>query len=266
MIGAIAQRSEAAPPASRHAFPARLVLLVGPGLRAESPLSRTLGSLGLRCLWQRSVGQALDIARLMHIDAVVLDSSELELSGTGPTLPLLRQRLACPIVVVSQDADEIDEILALELGADAFLVRPLAPRRLRAHLMALMRPAADPGAGGAAPSPAHESRGAGVAPAGPTLAGWVLDGANGSLNGRGRRVELTLVQCTLMQCLMEAAGHVVSPRVLTAALAGGPRLAERSICVYIFRLRKRLMSEGVQELRVDAVRGRGYALRDAVTE
>ena len=235
--------------------PARLVLLVGPGLRIDAALSQTLAREGMRCLWLPGVQQALDAARLARFDAVVLDSVDVD--GQGATsLAQLRPRLRCPIVVVAPHADEVDEILALELGADAFLVRPLAPRRLRAHLMALMRPAAQGLM--AAPSSAEE-------PALPPSqwAGWALDTHGGSLSGRGRRVELTVVQSALMQCLVDAAGRVVSRSQLTAALPRGPKLAAHSVCVYVARLRKKLLDEGVHELRVESVRGRGFVLRTA---
>lgn len=238
-----------------RSHPARLVLLVGPGLRIDVALSQTLAREGMRCLWLPGVPQALDTARLARFDAAVLDSVDVD--GQGATsLAQLRLRLRCPIVLVAPHADEVDEILALELGADAFLVRPLAPRRLRAHLVALMRPAAQ-GLLVAAP-PADVSA---LPPS--QWAGWSLDTQGGSLTGRGRRVELTVVQGALMQRLVDAAGRVVSRSQLTAALPHGPQLAAHSVCVYVGRLRKKLHDEGVHELRVESVRGRGFVLRTA---
>jgi DNA-binding response OmpR family regulator len=241
--------------------PARLVLIVGVGLRVESSVSHTLVREGLRCLWLSSVTRALETARLVRIDAVVLDSAEVD-GVAGPTLAQVRQQLRCPIVVVAHDADEIDEIVALELGADAFLVRPLAPRRLRAHLMALMRRAASSAEpGGLASTSTDRSSARSTAAGEVSMAGWALDTLSGSLTGRGRRVDLTVVQRALMQCLANAAGRVVSSSQLTAALPGGAELAANSLHVYIGRLRKRLLDEGVHELRVEAVRGRGFVLR-----
>lgn len=234
---------------------ARLVLLIGAGLHAESQACHALVRDGWRCLWLCGLGHALETARLARIDAVVLDSAEID-GEAGSMLARLRRQLGCPIVVVAHQADEIDEILALELGADTFLVRPLAPRRLRAHLTVLMRRTQR---AGAEPPPAW------AAPEGDeSLGGWALDTWNGSLTGRGRRVELTAVQIALMRCLVAAAGRVVTHSQLTAALPGGTELAAHSVYVYISRLRKRLLDEGVHELRVDAVRGRGFALRAAM--
>lgn len=240
---------------------ARLVLMVGAALRVDGELSQQLAREGVRCLWLRSTTEALEAARLARFDAVVLDAA-LHDAHAVPTLSDLKQRLGCPIVVVADYADEVDEIVALEMGADAYLVRPLAPRRLRAHLMALMRSAPPPHASvlaGAKPIAPAAGRAAPVREC--SFNGWSLDMNTGRLTGRGRQVELTVVQCVLMQHLMDAAGRVVSSSQLTAALPGGDQLDAHSVYVYITRLRRRLAEAGVHELCVEAVRGRGFALR-----
>ena len=244
-------RATMTPLHSPRTQPARLVLLVGALLRSDAAISQTLAREGLRCLWLPSLQRALDTARLARFDAAVLDSGDVG-GVTEPTLAQLRQRLRCPLVLVAQQADEVDEILALEMGADAFLVRPLAPRRLRAHLLALLRHPALPATPDlpASPPPARWED-------------WSLDTQSGSLIGRGRRVELTLLQGSLMRCLVEAAGRVVSHAQLTSALPRGQQLAAQSVCVYVARLRKKLREAGVHELRVESVRGRGFALRTA---
>lgn len=56
-----------------------------------------------------------------------------------------------------------------------------------------------------------------AAPVPTQFADWSLDTHGGCLSGRGRRVELTLLQGALMHCLVQAAGRVVSHAQLTAA-------------------------------------------------
>ena len=244
----------------RH-HPARLVLLVGAAFGAGSDLARSLALVGMRCLRLRGVAQMIATARLARIDAVVLDSNAFA-GRIGQVLPQVRQQLDCPIIVVTQHADEIDEIVALELGADAFLVRPLAPRRLRAHLAALLRPSTlNPVTGSDAGWSIDRTTPASATRKKPSLAGWALDTRNGRLTGSGCNVELTVLQSALMFCLMDAAGEVVSSSHLTAALPGGQGLAANSVYVYVARLRRKLLAEGVHELRIEAHRGRGFALR-----
>lgn len=234
----------------RMAAPASLVLFVG--TPPPSPLCDLLAQDGMRSLWLAGPAQALHAASLARFDALVIDASLLG-SRAATWLGELRARLACPLLLVAERADEIDEILALELGADAYLARPLAARRLRAHLAALMRlrqPPAD-----------HRHRAAGAARRATAGSGWQVDCVANRLLVAGRSHELTEVQSGLLRCLTEAQGRIVPRAALAAALPGGAGLSARSVDVYIHRLRRRLTDAGVDRLAIEAVRGRGYTLK-----
>jgi DNA-binding response OmpR family regulator len=233
------------PPASR------LVLFVGAEMRPDTALADALARDGTRCLWLPGPQQAIRAARLAFFDAVVLDGLLVD-GAAGRTLAEVRSALRCPVIVVGRHADEIDEIVALESGADAFLAPPLAPRRLRAHLAALMR---------RPPLRREDDDGAQRA-----LAGWSLDPLRQALVDGQREVTLTEVQALLLQCLFEADGALVARGQLMAALPHGERLQARSVDVYIHRLRQRLRDEGVLGLQIEAVRGRGFVLRAAAEE
>lgn len=244
--GASPRAAVAAP--ARAAAPASLVLFVG--TPPASPLCEMLAHDGMRSLWLARPAQALRAAALARFDALVIDAALLG-SRTATWLAELRAQLRCPLVVVAEYADEVDEIVALELGADAYLARPLAARRLRAHLAALMRlrltpPAQRDGAATPSPSPGDDP--------------WQVECVANRLKVGGRSILLTAVQCALLQCLAEAQGRIVPRARLAAALPHGHGLGARSVDVYIHRLRRRLRDEGVNRLTIDAVRGLGYAL------
>jgi DNA-binding response OmpR family regulator len=236
---------------ARTAAPASLVLFVG--TPPPAALCELLAHDGMRSLWLAGPAQALRAAALARFDALVIDAAQLG-SRAAAWLAELHAQLRCPLVVIAEHADEVDEIVALELGADAYLARPLAARRLRAHLAALMRlrlPSRGPGASlEAAPPPARGS-------------GWRLDRVANRLTVDGRAIALTEVQGALLQCLAEARGRIVPRARLAAALPHGQGLSARSVDVYIHRLRARLRDEGAdQRLAIEAVRGRGYVLSD----
>jgi len=229
-----------------------LVLFVGAGCRPARAEFSTLGRDGMRCIWSADLEQALRLARLARFDALVIDSGALA-AREGWALARARAAFACPLLVVAEHGDEVDEIVALELGADAFLARPLAPRRLRAHLAALWRPRADR----AAPEPEPEPE-----PPTPVQAGdWWLDRIGNRLVGDDRSVAVTELQAALLQCLIAADGRAVPRAQLRAALPLGRCVGARSVDVYLHRLRKRLDDAGVRDLVVVCVRGRGYLLR-----
>ncbi|MES2957371.1 MAG: response regulator transcription factor [Pseudomonadota bacterium] len=240
--------------ALRCAAPARLVLFVG--TPPPSRVCELLADDGMRSLCLPGPAQALRAATLAHFDALVIDAATLG-SRAALWLADLHHQLRCPLVVVAEQADEVDEILALELGADAYLARPLGARRLRAHLAALMRlrrPMPSQGDAGWPTASVHDA-------ATTDTAGWQLDRVANRLSIDGRDIALTEVQCSLLQCLIEAEGRIVPRARLAEALPHGHGLSARSVDVYIHRLRTRLRGEALeQRLAIEAVRGRGYAL------
>lgn len=235
----------AVPAAPRPAAPSRLVLFVGAPPRPE--VSALLAGDGMRCLSLGSAAAALDAARLARFDAVVLHAAALG-AAQAPELAPLRLALGCPLLVWAGPDDEVDEISALEQGADAWLPQPMAPRRLRAHLLALLRshaPTPEP--------PADEA----------LQCHWRIDRVHNRLHGAARRpVNLTEAQAALLQCLVDADGRVVPRAQLAEALvpSHGHALQARSIDVYVHRLRSRLRKAGAGGYDLEAVRGRGYRL------
>jgi DNA-binding response OmpR family regulator len=233
------------PPTQRPAAPSRLVLFVGVTPRPD--LSALLAVDGMRCLSLGSVAAALDAGRLARFDAVVLHASALG-AAQARALAGLRLALGCPLLVWAGADNGLDEILALEQGADAWLPQPMAPRRLRAHLLALLRhhmPSAEPSA-----DEALRCR-------------WQVDRVHNRLHGAApRAVALTEAQAALLQCLVDADGRVVSRAQLADALlpSHGHALQARSIDVYVHRLRDRLRKAGAAGHDIEAVRGRGYRL------
>jgi two-component system, OmpR family, response regulator len=228
---------------------AALVLFVGAACRPGPAVCASLVQQGMRCLWLRGPQQAAQAARSAQFDAVVVDASSMPARG-GAALAQLRSAVQCPVLMLGEHGNEVDEILALELGADAYLQQPLAPRRLRAHLSALIRwqrPAA------IAPTPLRV----------PAADGghWQLDRIGNRLVRGSVCVALTEVQSAFLQCLFEAAGRIVPRSRLAAALPNGHAVQARSIDVYVHRLRKRLHGAGVFDLLIEATRGRGYTLR-----
>ena len=85
-----------------------------------------------------ATGQAaLDALSEAH-DLVVLDLGLPDMDGTDVARSI-RATSAVPIIVVSARGDEMDRVLALELGADDYLVKPFGMRELLARIRAVTR-------------------------------------------------------------------------------------------------------------------------------
>jgi DNA-binding response OmpR family regulator len=226
-----------------------LVGFIGPQLQPETQLRTTFAAARLRCLWLPTRAEALNAASQAVFDVLLVDASEIE--ADPDTLMHLRTAFDCPLIVLAQDVNDIDEIITLESGADAYLARSSSARLLRARVQALMRPL----------RLASTSVLDGLPEYGRTeFAGWSLNRVANTLTSDDQVLSLTEVQCALLQCLMWARGSVVSRSRLASALRHAPDLDPRSIDVYIYRLRKRLSGPPTTGLTVKAERGRGYLL------
>lgn len=249
------QAAAMAPAAEDLLLQPALVLFVGTAVRPDREVGELLAQSGLRCAAVSSLATAHEACTNLQFDALVIDAALL-----APSLALgvagLKPQAGCPLLLVSAAASEVDEIVALEHGAAGFLARPVSPRLLRAHLLALLRKRTAAPADTASSSTAspEASRGPGS---------WRLDPMLRELCWGNHRVALTEGQFALLRCLASPVGRVV-PRTELEARASGPEatLTARSIDVYVHRLRKRLNDAGVDAFEIQCVRGRGYWLRE----
>jgi DNA-binding response OmpR family regulator len=82
--------------------------------------------------------QALDIARQMKPDLIVLDIMLPGLDGFEVT-KILRKEMTVPILMLTARDDEIDRVVGLEVGADDYLTKPFSMRELKARVKAQLR-------------------------------------------------------------------------------------------------------------------------------
>ncbi len=185
------------------------------------------------------------------VDLIVLD---LRLPGKDGLTILreLRSDSDLPVIVVSARSEAIDRIVALEIGADDYLTKPVNLRELLVRARNLLR-RSDRGQGG--DSAASGSRLA--------FEGWVLDSAARTLTDpHDREVHLTRAEFDLLRSLARRAGNVLSRDQLLAGL--GSRVwkpADRTIDVLIRRLRGKIEADRHNPQMIVTVHGIGYVFR-----
>jgi len=86
----------------------------------------------------RSGHEGLELLSREDWDIVLLDLGLPDLDGTD-VARMARQKTNTPIIVISARGDEADRVLALELGADDYLVKPFGMRELLARMRAVHR-------------------------------------------------------------------------------------------------------------------------------
>ncbi len=182
-------------------------------------------------------------------DLVVLDVMLPGMNGFD-VLKKIRTESQVPVLMLTARGDDVDRIVGLELGADDYLPKPFNPRELVARIRAIQRraipqPSADK------PSAAGQER--------LIIDDLELKSASRSLLRKGEKVELTAVEFSMLQYLLQNAGNVVSRDELAENVLGRRlEMFDRSIDVHISSLRKKLGTGADGQERIISVRGVGY--------
>lgn len=187
-------------------------------------------------------------------DFVIIDSM-LPYKDGKSICKELRPLFHGPIVIVAEDADEIDEIVMLEIGVDDYLVKPIKPRRLLARIANLLnryeRIARN---SAAAPTASAET------PPAP-LGSLRLDMQRRVAIVDGRAVNLTSCQFDLLSYFFANPGIILTREEIYRQMLGVAwDGCDRSIDLRVSRLRSRIDDNGKSPRFIKSVRGAGYML------
>ncbi len=178
-------------------------------------------------------------------DLVLIDyaSPSMELIGRCRNL---RFNYSGPILVMAEHADEMLQILGLEMGADEFLLKPVSPALMMAHLRAMLRRTQEV---------EHKNRKQ------IQLGQLMIDAARREVRSHGKTVELTTREFDVLWCLAENSSKILSRddihRYLYHSEYNG---FDRSIDIYISRIRSKIGDDPLHPRYLKTVRGAGYLL------
>lgn len=156
----------------------------------------------------------------------------------------LRKRSDVPIIVVTSRDSEIDELTAMNLGADDFVTKPYNTQILIARISSVLKRAY------------KESISDRL-----DCGSFVINLSKSSLEYSGSEVGLTKNELKIMTCLFEHKGAIVSRDELMTRLWDSDMFVdENTLTVNINRLRKKLEACGLENV-IETKRGQGYLLR-----
>lgn len=149
-----------------------------------------------------------------------------------------------PVVFISSASDNMNIVMAMNMGGDDFIPKPVDLDVMTAKIQALLRRAY----GMAGKIPVLEHRGA------------VLNLNDATLLVDGRRVELTKNDFRILQTLLENKGRIVSRDTLMTKLwQMDCYVEENTLTVNVGRLRKKLDNAGLPDFITTKV-GSGYII------
>jgi DNA-binding response OmpR family regulator len=170
-------------------------------------------------------------------DVILLDLGLPDVDGVE-ICRQLRERSGVAIIVVTARGEEPERVLALDAGADDYLVKPFGLAELLARIRAVLRR---------------------VRPGGEVLRHGPLtvDVRTGKVSVSGREVALTPKEFDILECLATDPGRVVSRQeILESAWDAHWYGPTKVLDVHVAALRRKLDVPGL----IETVYGRGFRL------
>jgi DNA-binding response OmpR family regulator len=177
-------------------------------------------------------------------DVVLLDLELPDLDGVQ-VCRKLRERTDAAIIVVTAHGEEPDRVMALDAGADDYLVKPFGLAELQARIRAVLR---------------RVRPGGDIVRHGPLA----VDIRTHRVTVSGSEVFLTPKEFDILECLASDPGRVVTRQEILetawdAHWYGPTKVLEKVLDVHMASLRRKLGIPGL----IETVYGRGFRLGEA---
>lgn len=158
----------------------------------------------------------------------------------------IRKISKVPIIFISSASDNMNIVMAMNMGADDFIVKPFDGSVLMAKVQAMLRRSYD----------------FSLEETALTCKGAVLQTSDQSLTYREEKIELTKNEYRILFCLMHSKGKIVSREKLMQSLWETDSFVDdNTLTVNINRLRKKLEQAGLSDFITTKV-GSGYMIRE----
>ena len=182
---------------------------------------------------------------LAILDIMLPDSDGLDICKGIRSHPEISHM---PVIFLTARASETDRIVGLELGANDYIVKPFFVRELIARIKIQFR----------SQQPPSRTLEAG---------GLHLDRTSCRVTLFNAPLSLTATEFRLLEFLMSRPGVVFSREQLLDAVWGHDRaVTDRTVDVYILRLRQKIEEDAANPLYIRSVRGFGYSFNEVTAK
>lgn len=197
---------------------------------------------GFKVLHQARGDTVLPLLRQQQVDLVLLDLMLPGINGLE-VCRLIRQEFQLPILMLTAQGEEVDEVLGLEMGATDYLIKPVRPRILQARVQAALRV-----------QPVVNQDASQL-----QFGDLLICQRSRRVVLAGQDVNLTSAEFALLTYLASRAGQICSRDQVFLALKGREHDGlDRRFDVMISVLRRKLGDDAKEPRRIKTVWGKGY--------
>ena len=225
------------------------ILVVDPDVDVCNQLSHYLGKHDFRVTVANSGRQMLELIAQEPLDLLLLEPSLDGEAGWSLTRTV-RESSGLPIVVLSVRDEEADRVMALELGADDYVIKPFSPRELLARIRAVLRRCSIDVASLKREDTLRSYR----------FAGWELRVRPSRLKSPdGCPIEISRGEFGLLRAFLSSPQRSLTrDQLLQMTRLNSTDVYDRSIDVQILRLRRKLEPDPARPKLIRTERGTGY--------
>ena len=222
------------------------MLIVEDKLRMATLLQRAIQREGYLTVVAHDGEAALALIEHNQLNAIVMDVMMPKLSGFEVLTRMRSLNVKVPTILLTAKDSSRDVVHGLDLGADDYLTKPFELAVLLARLRALTR------------------RPAALVQGHLRAGDLILRTDTHDVQWGERTISLTPIEFTLLEALMQRAGHVVRKELL-ANIGWGKdeEFNESTLYVFMRSLRNKLHTADHPDL-LHNVRGVGYVLKPVV--
>jgi two-component system OmpR family response regulator len=218
------------------------ILIVEDDETLGTAMTQSLVHAGYAADLTAKIADALHILSVENFDALVLDLGLPDGDGYDVVRYLRKHGKALPVLILTaRDAVE-DRVQGLDLGADDYVVKPVALSELQARLRALIR------------------RSSGASSPRVCLGRLELDMPGKRAYLAGQALDLSAREWSVLEYLATHSRRIVSKEQLIQAItAMDQELSANAIEAYVHRVRSKIEGSGVN---IRTIRGLGYMLEE----
>lgn len=191
--------------------------------------------------------QAVEMALASKPDLILLDVMLPKMDGLT-VCTKIRQKLDCPIIMLTAKDDVVDKILGLELGADDYMTKPFSVRELAARIKANLRKHS-------VQEVSKDNKETGEL----KLQDLILDDEKYVVNKKDKIIDLTMKEYEVLKLLVTNAGQVLTREQIIKNVWGYDYFGDvRSVDVTIRRIREKIEDNTADPKYLKTKRGKGY--------
>lgn len=219
------------------------ILIVEDDMTIAQEVQSGLLARGFLAAFVRDFSAVMDTFEEFNPKLVLMDISLPQYNGYY-WCARIREKSAVPVVFLSSRTEDMDIVMAMQMGGDDYITKPFSMDVLIAKIQAVLR------------------RSASIAPSEPVFCGARLSAAESCLYKDGRKLDLTRNELRILQTLLEKKNSVVPRDELMLRLWNtGEYMDDNTLSVNLNRLRRKLGTLGLSGCIVTR-RNEGYMLND----